>query len=385
MCDRKDEQWNILYSNIRGFRGKKDSLSEILTTTQPHLFLLTETQMRSNVNEKIAEYTLLSRIREDKNGGGVAILVRDDIKNSVTPNIPDRNIELIWVLIRRRNKRPLFIGSYYGKQETRTSKNEIEREFQLLSEEIDEKSKDGEIFLAMDANAKIGILGEEISRNGKLLLDVVRKQNLIVMNCTNKCVGNITRQNTNNCDEISAIDFIIANDTVEKWITEMSIDEEGLLKVKGKKESDHNTISIKINLPNREKIKPVKNTGWNLRASEEKWKLFETNLIERYNKATEMITNENNNMEERYNKWFHELDNAARESIGKTTFNISNKKKFSKEILELQKDKKTLKSLLKSETNKEERFYLIGRYKQLQNDIQEQTTREQVIQTEAKF
>ena len=149
-------------------RGKKNSLINILNDTKPHLFLLTETQMRANINEKISDYTLFSKIREDKNGGGVAILVRDDIKDIVTPHIPDRNIELIWIFIQRKKKRPLFIGSYYGKQETRTSKNEIEREFQLLSEEIEEKSKEGEILLAMDANAKIGVLNEDVSRNGKL-------------------------------------------------------------------------------------------------------------------------------------------------------------------------------------------------------------------------
>ena len=135
-----NETWKILYTNIRGYKGKKNSLINILNDTQPHMFLLTETQMRANVNEKIGGYTLFSRTRKEKNGGGVAILVRDDIKNIVTPHIPNRNIELIWTFIQRKKKRPLFIGSYYGKQETRTSKNEIERELQLLSEEIEEKS-----------------------------------------------------------------------------------------------------------------------------------------------------------------------------------------------------------------------------------------------------
>ena len=214
--------------------------------------------MRSNINEKIGGYTLLSKVREGKNGGGVAILVRDDVKNFITPHIPDRNVELIWAFLHRKNKRPLFIGSYYGKQESRTSKNEIEREFQLLSEEIEEKSKDGEILLAMDANAKIGILNETVSRNGKLLLDVAKKHSLTIMNCTNKCKGRITRQNTANIHETSAIDYVMASHNVEKWISEMIIDEDGLLKIKGQKDTDHNTISLKIDIQNIEKTKPVK-------------------------------------------------------------------------------------------------------------------------------
>ena len=341
--------------------------------------------MRSNINEKIGGYTLLSRIREDRNGGGVAILVRDDIKNIVTPQIPDRNIELIWAFIQRKKKCPLFIGTYYGKQETRTSKNEIEREFQLLSEEIKEKSKDGEVLIAMDANAKIGVLNETVSRNGKLLLDVIKNHNLSIMNCTNKCTGQVTRKNTANNDEFSAIDFIVASSTVEKWINKVIIDEDGLMKLKGKKESDHNTISIEIEMGNIENIRPVKNIGWNLKAPQEKWKQFEENLKNSYNKASKIIMDENLSIEERYNKWYHELDNAARNSIGKTTFNLRNKKKASNEIRQLQKEKNTVKKLLKNEKDKEKRFLLVGRYKQLQNETNEQTLKEQAYQTEIKF
>ena len=341
--------------------------------------------MRSNINEKLDGYTLLSRIREGKNGGGVAILVRDDIKHIVIPQIPDRNIEMIWTVIQRKNKRPLFIGCYYGKQETRMNKNEIEREFQLLSEEIDEKSKDGEILIAMDANAKIGILNEVVSRNGKLLLEIVKNHNLTVMNSSSKCVGKITRKNTVNNNEYSAIDFIIVSNTVERWIKEMIIDEDGLLKIKGKKETDHNTISLKIDIENTEKIKPVKNVGWNIHAPDEKWKQFEENLKNNYEKATKIITDERLSIEERYNKWFHQLDNAARQSIGKTTYNSGKKKKESCEIRELQERKKVIKNQLAQEKDKERRFVLVGKYKELQNETKEQVIKEQVYHTELKF
>ena len=59
--------------------------------------------------------------------------------------------------------------TYYGKQESRTSKEEIEKEMTLLTEEIEETKNNGEILLAMDANAKIGLLGENDSRKGKLI------------------------------------------------------------------------------------------------------------------------------------------------------------------------------------------------------------------------
>ena len=96
-------------------------------------------------------------------GGGVGICVRNDIRPNIAAHISERNLEIMWVSIRRKKMPPLFVGTYYGKQETRTNKNEIEREMTLLNEEIEEIQKEGEILLTMDGNAKIGLLGEEIS------------------------------------------------------------------------------------------------------------------------------------------------------------------------------------------------------------------------------
>ena len=93
---------------------------------------------------------------------------------------------------------PLFVGCYYGKQERRTNNEEIEQEMQFLKEEITEMMKEGEIIIIMDANAKIGILGEEISRNGGKLLKLIDEMNLTVMNTNEKCEGKITRKNTTN-------------------------------------------------------------------------------------------------------------------------------------------------------------------------------------------
>ena len=111
-----------------------------------------------------------------------------------------------------------MVGVYYGKQESRTTKEEINKEMYLLKEEITEMSNEGEIILAMDGNAKIGILGEQISRNGMMLLDVFKTVNLSVINLSNKCSGKITRKNTKDNNEISAINFVVVSAEAEEWI-----------------------------------------------------------------------------------------------------------------------------------------------------------------------
>ena len=167
-----------MYTNIRGMKGKKNSLIEILHDCEPQIFLLTETQLRSNTGMHIDGYKFFGRKREGKNGGGVGILVRNDIADRVIPHISDRPIEIMWISIRRKQLEPLFVSVYYGKQESRTNKEEIEHEMSLLQEKIREMRNEGDIVMAMDGNARIGLLNEEISRNGRLILNVFHEEGL---------------------------------------------------------------------------------------------------------------------------------------------------------------------------------------------------------------
>ena len=86
----------------------------------------------------------------------------------------------------------------YGQQET-AAKNERLDLIQLLEQEIvDAQNNSCYICLQLDANGKLGsdvIKGDpnEMSANGNLLMDLVLRQNLIVVNATEKCEGVLTR------------------------------------------------------------------------------------------------------------------------------------------------------------------------------------------------
>ena len=131
------EEFKIMYTYIRGMRGKRASLCEIANENNPHLFLLTETQLRSDTTQKIDGYCFHGKAREDGTGGGVAILVRDDIRSNCSIYKSDRNIEIMWCSIRRKNLPPIFVGTYYGKQESYPAAD-MENEMLLLSEESNE-------------------------------------------------------------------------------------------------------------------------------------------------------------------------------------------------------------------------------------------------------
>ena len=365
-----------MYTNIRGMKSKRNSLTETLHEHDPHLYLITETQLRSNVGMQIDGYTFYSRKREGKNGGGVGILVRNDVKNKTSPHISDRNLEIMWISLQRKARRPLMIGVYYGVQESRTNKEEIELEMSLLREEITEMQMEGEILITMDANAKIGLLGEEISRNGKLLLNVFQQTGLCVLNNTTICKGKITRKNTKKENEISAIDFVVVNQETAALVTEMLIDEEGMYKIKGRNETDHNTICVELSMNALEKERVVKKTDWNLRASSEKWTQFGDELEKRKDAAHQVISDTNLPFQERYFKWYGYLNSAAMTTIGKTTFKAGGKEKFSQEIKSLRDTKKELKQEIKSEKIHEKKQDLIHKFKDTQEKIATQIDKE---------
>ena len=64
-----------------------------------------------------------------------------------------------------------------------------------------------------------------------------------------------------------------------------------------------------------------------------------------------------------------QLDNAARNSIGKTMFKAGGKEKFSNIVKDLQQKKSGAKTEIKKSLNHDERMILIKRYKEVQDEV----------------
>ena len=157
----------------------------------------------------------------------------------------------------------------------------------------------------MDGNGKIGILGEDVSRNGKHLLKVFDENELVLLNKSDKCEGQVTRQNTKNIEEFSAIDFVVCTEAAERWLQKMEIDEEGLHKIKGKIATDHNTITVSLEVQNLDKTKIPKRTVWNLKAPPEKWKEYERQLRAMRTKALSHLSNRSLPFSLRYRMFYN--------------------------------------------------------------------------------
>ena len=93
-----------------------------------------------------------------------------------------------------------------------------------------------------DFNAHLGIIGDQdVNYNGRIVLDMMTEDNMILLNDTGKCKGIYTWRRG---DKKSAVDFILVNTLTYKWCQEMDID------VKQEKFdlSYHNLIEISLKL-----------------------------------------------------------------------------------------------------------------------------------------
>ena len=368
---------------MQGIKSKRNSLIDIFEELKPRIALITETQLTTGGSCKIDGYTFFSQPRE-RAGGGVGIFIDNEIRASVAPHVSKRNLEIIWVSISRGRLRPVYMGVYYGKQETEGKKEDREIEIGLLTEEVSEMQQDGEVMLFMDANAKTGLMNEPITGNGRLLLQMVDETALHMVNGSEKCKGVITRQNRKRLDEKSAIDYVMASNLAMEWIVDMVIDEDGLYRPKGKNETDHNSIIVKMMVEDREETRQEKRVVWNIKAPPEKWQQFQRRIEEAKMKfEAAMGTGEDINA--RYNKWENILEQCAMDSIGKTTIKTEKKEKFSEEIEALRHTRRSKKKSLKTMDNPEERKVVVEECIKLQGDIKDGIKEEKRIKIEKRL
>ena len=116
----------------------------------------------------------------------------------------------------------------------------------IEAEIIDAKEEGCLIIVQLDANAKVGpeiVTGDPnpVSENGKILLDLVKRQGLYIANSDPRCKGTITWEKTsNNKTERSVIDYFLLCDTMKAFMEEMTVDDlrEMTLRHSSKKKKD---------------------------------------------------------------------------------------------------------------------------------------------------
>ena len=181
---------------------------------------------------------------------------------------------------------------------------------------------------------------------------------------------------------IYLIDFVVSTKNVEQKLLSMLIDEEGIYKVKGKTETDHNTIIAQFQVPTRQKQKTTKKSTWRLNAPEINWKNFDTDLTYLSGKIQQLLSN-NDSIDNIYNKWLHKIEGLARKNLGRTTLRNRRNERFSPEVENLRLQKKQIKDKLKHYPPN--RGEIIKELKIVQEQLRQQILREKTEKTRNKL
>ena len=157
---------------------------------------------------------------------------------------------------------------------------------ELESKIISAKENQKMICIQFDAISKFGssiIPGgpHEMSSNGKILFEILNRQNLIIVNSTDKCSGVITRLRKT----VRGVDYFVVCWELFQNVVKMTVDEKRLFvlsrfyKYKTKSttvESDHNLLVLYFSFKWSQQIKVDRKEIYNLR-NVECQKIFQEN------------------------------------------------------------------------------------------------------------
>ena len=296
----------------------------------------------------------------------MGILISDKLnKQTVEDNTSDEylNLETKWIKLECRPKN-ITVGVFYGPQENKATEK-VREIYSNLETQIKQKSKDNNIILGGDFNAKLQVENnyhkQTQSRNGKSLQEMLDNTQLIPIT-TKADYGFYTRVNRNNPNEKSMIDYVMMSAAITKNISSTIIDEEGAHRVKSKKESDHNTILVNMKI--NDARKPV---------YLEKWKLKNKQGWEQFNEKFTNLDNKNEFHKKEYSEIEETIRSLLKQTIGKQKIRTDKvPKPKSPAITRARKDKKTAKKRFEEACrtkNNEEKIIEKEKYQQSQRTL----------------
>ena len=176
---------------LEGIKSKMNSLKETVYSTACGVYATTKVNLRPNENMVAKGYKWFGNIREERDGGGVGILIKGQLINGITIKpITANNKEILlltylhcviylissiviciftidlFIVIGNLN-----VKIFYGKQESHKNKEEAIAEFKIMQTITKHyQNQQYQTLLIVDFNAKIGS-NEKGIQNGEKLRD----------------------------------------------------------------------------------------------------------------------------------------------------------------------------------------------------------------------
>lgn len=254
--------FSLLGTNVAGLASKTESFHNAINNYSPSVITIQESKCKRPDSVKIPGYQVFEKIRTDKGGGGLLMAADLNINPMLIGSDTDDEVEVMMIQVSTGHHKKRIINGYRPQEDD--DNMEILRFWgKVVTEIINSKDNDCMTIIQLDANAKVG--NETIkndphtmTRNCKILVDILKRQNMTLLNAMNICTGTITRERlADNNVEKSVIDYVIVCDKMLEYVEEMTIDEdrEFVLRryIKTKKgikiiPSDHNILFGKFRI-----------------------------------------------------------------------------------------------------------------------------------------
>ena len=224
MSKIKIMHWNCFSLTI----PRNSELKQFLIDNKPDIFLLQEIKLdnaKANLRLRYEGYATYIKVRDTNPGfgGGVAILINEDIPHSLVENF-DTSLELIRLTV-EFNRLSVDIMTYYNPPDKTISDD-------LFTSYIDS----GKNFLLLgDLNSKSRTLGcKKTDSNGKILENILLNSDLVVFN--DNCP---TYNSFSDTSYSEILDLVIGSNSLIGSISNFTVLEENLT-------SDHNIVSIDL-------------------------------------------------------------------------------------------------------------------------------------------
>ena len=377
-----------MYANPRGIKSKKESINSIIEEIKPDIIAFAETNLKGKNTTKIKGFKEVVYRNPKHKVGGILLAIKETSKIGMVVLDINQKHEQLWVKI-KINSESFILGLAYGiANETVENKEEIEEWHEQLEQEYTKHAEE-KVMIIGDLNAHIGNDDEGIegnlkkkNKNGRLLREFVKRQNLTIINKQDKCTGKWTREDPKGTRTI--IDYAICNWEMYENINKMIIDDEHKYKItryqkkKGKAietPSDHNTIIIEVN----ENI-------ISQRIKEKRWNYKNEEGLTRYKNATEKMEiseqwDPGGDINKKYKKWTKQIKTTMYRTIQRVTIEPKKTKSAIKELIKRkQKAIKELNRLKKNGITKGVTVSIIQQH--IDNMLQQITKKQEDEKTE---
>ena len=284
----KELCFSLIGTNAAGLNPKRESFYNLINKFLPSVVTIQETKLTKTGLVKIPGYQIFEKIRKNKKGGGLLTAADDDLNPVLISSGSDEN-EILTIQADLGQSKIRIINAY-GPQEDDGSQRTLGFWQEIESEIMNAKDNDCLVIVELDANAKVGkdVIKDDpnqSSNNGKVMLDVLQRQNLHIANASDVCEGTITRERVSGeKSEKSIIDYILICEKMKKFLTKMTIDDSRsyvlsrYLKTKNGRKiitSDHNVLMGKFSVKFERKPRQIRKEFFNFKCQESKQKFQE--------------------------------------------------------------------------------------------------------------